>query len=272
MKRTLYSLIGAGILLILVMNLPEAVTARLNVVVRDTLAPLLSSLSRGHVQLQAFFIGRRALTEENTRLKVEVEGLRHELRWRDSLEQENQELRNMLGLAAHARHRLVAAEVIVRDVNGWWQMLRVNKGAADGVSRNQPAITTEGVVGCIMDVSSHTCDVLLLVDPNCRIAARLAGQDAFGIVRGEGVTQLGDSQCRMDFIVKEADVKPGDEVVTSGLGGVFPPGLIIGYVEQVYLDRSRLYQYADLIPAVNLRALNLVFIITGAQPAPNTGP
>jgi len=71
----------------------------------------------------------------------------------------------------------------------------------------------------------------------------------------------GDPLCRMDFIVKEADLLPGDEVVTSGLGGVYPAGLLIGYVEKAYLDRSGLYQYADIVPAADLRSLEFVFIV-----------
>jgi rod shape-determining protein MreC len=72
----------------------------------------------------------------------------------------------------------------------------------------------------------------------------------------------------MDFILKDADIQRGDEVVTSGLGGVYPAGLLIGYVGRVYRDRTGLFQYADIVPAADLRSLDVVFVVTPGPLAP----
>lgn len=147
-------------------------------------------------------------------------------------------------------------------------MVRLDQGITAGVKRDMPVVSGEGVVGRVVQATPRTADVLLLVDPSSKVSAKITRMDAFGIVRGQGVSLRGDPLCRMDFILKEADILPGDEVVTSGLGGVYPAGLVIGYVEKVYLDRSGLYQYADIVPAADLRALRFGFVITTEQPRP----
>lgn len=266
MSKTFYSLIFAG-LLVGVLLLPLDVKRRVSSVARDALAPFQTVMTDATAFSRTFFQGRRELVAENSRLAIELAHLRSaELKAR-MLEQENAELRSLLGQAANSKLRLLGAQVIARDLSGWWQIARLDKGSANGVARKMPVITAEGLVGCVVEVTGQTCDVLFLVDPNCKISARLSRMDAFGVLQGQGVSLQGDSLCRMDFIMKEADIAPGDEVVTAGLGGVYPPGLMLGYVSRVYLHKSGLYQTADIIPAADLRAINFVFIVLNDEPA-----
>ena len=248
-------------LIVVLINLPDSTTTRMNNFMRDATLPLSRPMAR------VLASGRGLFQDEpqsatRVQLLAEIAQLHMELRQAQALEQENRALRQMLGLSAHVGRRLIAAEIIVRDVNAWWQMARLNKGSADGIALDMAVITPEGLAGSITRVSRTTSDVLFLVDPACRISARLTRLDAFGIVRGQGVSWNGQASCRMDFISKAAQIMPGDEVITSGLGGVYPSGLVIGHVDQVHLDPSGLYQSADIVPTSNLRSLDVMFVMS----------
>ncbi|MBU0714907.1 MAG: rod shape-determining protein MreC [Verrucomicrobia bacterium] len=270
MRRNFYILILAGILIVVLFNLPDSTTARMNNFLRDATFPLARPMARLLASGRSLFQDEPQAANQ-TQLLTEIAQLRMELRQAQVLERENHALRQMLGLSAHVGRRLIAAEIIARDVNAWWQTARLNKGLADGIALDMAVITPEGLAGHIIRISRTTSDVLFLVDPACRISARLTRLDAFGIVRGQGVSWRGQASCRMDFISKAAQIMPGDEVVTSGLGGVYPSELVIGHVKKVRLDPSGLYQSADIVPTSDFRSLDLMFVISrnesGRQPA-----
>ena len=127
-----------------------------------------------------------------------------------------------------------------------------------------------GLVGVTTRVSDSTCQVLLLIDPGCKISCKVSRTKSLGIVRGEGVNLGGDPDLGMlwpvkssnvRYIDKNHDLKIGDEVVTSGLGGVYPEGILVGHLTNFYLARSGLYQCAELEIAEDLRKLKYVFVL-----------
>ena len=261
MRRSFYILILAGILIVVLINLPGDLVTRMNTFLRDAMFPLSHPVARVLASGRSLFKDEPSAAN-HVQLLAEIAQLRLELRQAQALEQENRDLRQMLGLSAHIGLRLIAAEILTRDVNAWWQTARLNKGLADGIALDMAVITPEGLAGRIIRVSINTSDVLFLVDPSCRISARLSRLDTFGIIRGQGVSWGGQASCRMDFISKAAQVMPGDEAITSGLGGIYPPGLVIGHVDRVRLDHSGLYQSADIVPTSNFRSLNLMFVVS----------
>jgi rod shape-determining protein MreC len=112
--------------------------------------------------------------------------------------------------------------------------------------------------------------VLLITDPACRVACKLPRTEAFGIVRGSGVAVNGEVNlevlcavrpCRVDYLPKDDVILKDDEVLTSGLGGVYPEGLLVGYVTRMATAQSGLYQSADLMPAADMGALKYVFVV-----------
>jgi rod shape-determining protein MreC len=203
---------------------------------------------------------------ENQRLSREVVRLLAQQRENKVLQRENEDLRRQLGFSARAAEDLVAGEVIARSRDGWWSTLRINKGAADGLKPDQAVISMDGLVGKTVSVSDRTADILLLSDPTCRVSAQILRTGSFGLVAGRGPSWEGQVVCRMEFINKNVPIVPGDEVITSGLGGVFPKGLLIGYVDRVYTDRTGLYQYADLISQADLGVLHYVFAVSRVSP------
>lgn len=268
-QRNLTVWLGLLALLLAVLNLPPAASLRIKNLVRETIAPLQETATRmlrGLREGLASVRGLGGLVEENQRLSREVVSLLAQQRENKVLQRENEDLRRQLGFQARAAGGLVAGEVIARSRDGWWTTLRINKGGLDGLQPEQAVITMDGLVGKTVSVSDRTADVLLLSDPTCRVSAQILRTGSFGLVAGRGPSWEGQVVCRMEFINKNVPIVPGDEVITSGLGGVFPKGLLIGYVDRVYTDRSGLYQYADIISQADLGVLQYVFAVTRVSP------
>ena len=261
MKRNIIVFIIFFILIGALFCLPGEKTNFLSNAIRDMFATPQIALRQAKDRIRSFGRGKAELLNENKLLRVKIEELHNEIQQNKNRQDENQELRDLLKLKATSKYTLLAAQLLMRDVNGWWQMARIDKGADDGIKIDLPVISPEGLVGQIVSVSRNSSDVLFLTNLKVKIAARLARSEIFGIVRGQGVSWEGDAKCRMDFIMKDADINRADEVVTSGLGGVYPKGLVIGYVEDVHLDPSGLFQYAELVPAADFRVLDMVFVV-----------
>jgi len=253
-----------GAALLAVLNLPESVTQHMKAVFREGLAPLqgaISSVSRKSQESIEAIRGIGGLVTENQKMAAELVRLRNEVRLLKTYETENIALRQQLDFDQRSARDLIPAEIITRDVSGWWQTVRLGKGATDGVTANLAVVTSDGLVGKTVAASPRTADVLLISDPTCKVSAQISRTGLYGIVSGKGRTRKGEVFCEMNFINKDKPVKVGDEAVTSGLGGIFPRGLLIGYVDSVELDPSGLYQKALIIPKADLGALDYVFVV-----------
>lgn len=253
----------AGVLGLL-FSLPKSVVQQGKDYLREGGYPLQNSLaviaSRSQEAWSAFR-GLGGTVRHNREMAAELVWLRNQVRDLKAIESENMVLRAQLNYMQRANRELIAAEVIGRDIGGWWQTVRLGSGLAQGIRTNCAVITPNGLVGKVASVSRQTADVLLISDPCCRVSVRLPRTGAFGILSGRGVSWNGRASCRVYFMNKDLPVRIGDEVESSGLGGVFPKDLLVGYVEKVYLDRSGLYQYADVIPKTDLGQLSYVFVI-----------
>ncbi|NLX90741.1 MAG: rod shape-determining protein MreC [Firmicutes bacterium] len=203
----------------------------------------------------------RNLQEENKELRKELaerENLRHQIL---ELQKENYRLRGMLDFKERTEYELLPAEVIARDPSNWFETITVNRGALHGVKKNMPVITSQGLVGNILKVSRTSSRVLLLTDSRRAVSAlvmRSREPGDVGIVEGSS----GESaSLRMTNLPPEANIQPGDTVISSGLGGIFPKGLVIGTVLETGLDQYGLLQQAVVLPAVNFNRLEEVFIV-----------
>ena len=265
-QRHFVPLLIVGGLLAIALNLPGGIAEAVKSVVRESAAPLQELIRMVSVRLRegiSVVRGIGGLAAENREMARELVRLRVRERRLEALERENLELRALLKFESKDSRKLIPCEVIARDASGWWQTIRLNKGTAAGVEKDCAVITPDGLVGRTVAASRNTAEVLLISDPACRVSARIPRSDAAGITVGAGVSERGQVLCLMKFITKEKPAFPGDEVVTSGLGGVFPAGLLIGYVERVHLGRNGLYQEAEIVPRADLAALRYVFVVVG---------
>ena len=245
------------------MNLPDSASRRVKGVVRDGISPLQAVLRGGVRELREisrYVRGIGDLALENRALSEEIVYLRGEMRMANELERDNQMLRDLLGFVQRFPNKLISCEVIGRDSTGWWQTARLDKGTLAGVAEARAVITPEGLIGRTESVSDRTADVLLLSDPACKVSVRLSRTGVFGVAEGLGAKPGEQPVCRMDYILQTADVQEGDEVVTSGLGGLFPKGLLVGRVAKVEMHEAELYQTAWIDSAANLGELEYGFV------------
>lgn len=195
-----------------------------------------------------------ALRLQNTQLRNQVSTL-------EEARLENERLRALVGFVQANKLKSVGATVIGRPENSWEGVITIDKGTADGVQIDMPVIGAQGLLGQTTDVTARSAKVRLITDPQSGVAALIQSNRAEGVVRGSI-----DGKISLDFVSHETTVKAGDVVITSGIGGVYPKGLVIGEVTSVHNFPSSLYQDVQLAPAANLSGLEEVVVLVGATP------
>ncbi|MEN3368787.1 MAG: rod shape-determining protein MreC [Verrucomicrobiota bacterium] len=230
------------------------------------ISPFLSSGSGIKKQITSVKSGLQTLEElerDNSSLKVENRSLKATNQALRDVEHEVNRLRRALDYRERSVFRLVPAEIVTRDSSTWWRTVTINRGKNDKVEPDMPVVTDEGLVGKTTTVGDNISVVLLLSDENCRVAASVEGTREQGIVSGERVTGSVTPMLDLNFLSKQAALNPGMKVYTSGVGGVFPSGLLVG-VTQSFRVRE-LDGQARVTPAVDLSHLEDVFVVTGRK-------
>jgi len=202
--------------------------------------------------------------EENKRLHQKVMELSLRNFWLNEEHLENSRLRELLGFKSQLEHKVIPAFVVAKDPNRRDFSVLINKGSQEGVKRNMSVVNMHGLVGKIVDVSAHSSVVQLMIDPSFRASALDQRSRVFGIIKpGAGFT------LRLDNVPLPEDVKMGDDVISSGLGGIFPPGIKIGIVTSVESketfsrgDRSfGIFKMIQVKPSVDFSSLEELFVL-----------
>ena len=199
-------------------------------------------------------IGR--LRVENARLRAQVDTLSRETAALREQAASADRLERLLELRERVVYRSVTARVISRDPSKWFGTLVVDRGRREGVDRNSPVVTPEGVVGRVIEVTLTASRILLIADSRSALGVLVQDSRAAGVVEGWGSGTL-----RLKYLSRSAALKPGDRVVTSGLGGVFPRGLVVGRIRSVTREEGALLQEAEVEPAAALDRLEEVLIL-----------
>lgn len=268
-------LIGVVLLaVVILLNLPFPAALRMKAGARDNAAPIhnLMGLIAGKAwENVSLALRARTAIFEREGLLDDVVRLRHKVQRLDRLQRENRELRALLNYRERSAHELLLGRVVSRGgMTGWWQAVRVNRGSLDGVRPDMAVMTMQGLIGRTANVTERTSDIMLVTDPGSRVACRLGRDGAVGIARGRGVTIAGRrdiemisavNPCLVEYVDKESVIEPGDRVLTSGLGGVYPAGLPLGTVIGNELDASGLFLKLDVRPLADLRNLGYVWVV-----------
>ena len=197
--------------------------------------------------------------EENRRLRDENQRLRVDALAVSETAEENQRLRRMLELKARLPLNTMTGEIIAREWGGWVRSLTVNRGRADDVKRLTAVISPDGLVGRVVDVRPGAAVVQVLTDPTSTVGAHAVRTRTPGVVEGEPRGTI-----RFKYMARDGSaLQPGDLVVTSGLGGLFPRGIPVGRVRAIDDRGSALFSFATLEPAVNFAKIDEVLLVTG---------
>jgi rod shape-determining protein MreC len=222
-----------------------------------------SSMERTYREFREGLKTLEQLETDNTRLRVQNKDLSATNQTLRGLEAENNRLRNALQYRERAVFKLTPAQIIGREASTWYNKVVIDRGVADGLDSkgDQPVLTEEGLVGKTTVVSDHSAIVVLIADETCKVAANVEGSREQGIVKGERMSSGSAPLIGLNFISKQANLKPGQNIYTSGAGGVFPSGVLIGQVKE--FKARELDGHATVTPAVDLTTLEDVFVVVG---------
>ena len=225
---------------------------------------VLATLDESFRNVWARYLQSSGVYEENRQLQQDVQHLQSQVTELREMAIASERLAALLDFQKSATMHTVAARVIGRNASNWYQALILNKGEQHGILVEMGVIIPSGVVGRIVKTTPFTSIVLLLTDPNIAITSLIQRTRDEGIVQGTA-----QSSIRMKYLPPLALIEKDDMVVTSGLTGHFPRGLLIGTVTRVEKDEADLFQSAEIQSFVDFSKLEEVLVIT--SPHQSTG-
>jgi rod shape-determining protein MreC len=238
-------------------------------VVREILAPVQTGLFRAVSWMNS--VGRnladlRFSVRENHLLRREVAALTAENVYLEEQRLENIRLRRLLDFEERIPHKTLAAEVIGRDPGNWLNTVTVNKGTGHGVRKDLAVVSCEGLLGRVVSTSRNTASVLLLIDPRSAVGGVVQRNRSLVLVEGDPGAP---GMCLVKCLAMEADLMAGDKVLSSGLGGIYPKGLIIGEIVELIPGKYGVGSAARLKPAADFARLEEALIILEPSSSPD---
>jgi len=233
---------------------PEGILSMALYPLQVALTSVLRAVGRGW----DFLVRLRTLYAENLHLQAQVEQLRAQNEELLEYVYEVQRLRKLVQLKEHVRGRHLTARVIGRGPSNWFHTLMLNVGRREGVEEGDIVEAEGGLVGQVYEVTKFTCKVLLITDRRSSVGALVQPERsrAVGVCKGTG-----RDFCTLQYLPKEADVRVGDTVISSGFGGVFPKGIVIGRVTDVQRNDYNSSLEAKVQPHVDFDRLEEVFVL-----------
>lgn len=243
--------------------------------VRDGLAPIQKVFYSATNSVTGFFKGILNLgtvTRDKKNLEKQVATLQSRVYQLEEQEYQNLRLREDLNFQEQNKNQFTMqlASVIGISQEGWDETITIDRGSSDGVAKGMPVVTPKGLIGRVTAVSGNTATVLLIIDNRSAVGALVQINRTLGVVEGTDDEGTG---LRIIHLPKDAPIRVRQTVITSGLGGVFPKGLLIGKVTSVGMESNGLMQYARIQPFANFEHLEEVFVVKGIRPIaiPQTG-
>lgn len=224
----------------------------------ETLGPLqgfFTKLSLSTTKLKDKYIALLNLEEENAQLRQDIAKLREQLDEYSVAYSRNRYLETALEFKQQNTFPKRMARVVGKDPSFWFQTLIVDRGENDGVVTGMVARTSQGVVGQVVQVSDNYSKILLANAPSSAIDAIIQNSRVRGILKGAG-----EQGYILHYVLKNAEVKVGDKIVTAGIGGVFPSGITLGTVSKVQSRRRGMFLDIVVEPAVDFSRLEFLYI------------
>ncbi|MFC1700551.1 rod shape-determining protein MreC [Patescibacteria group bacterium] len=214
-----------------------------------------STFSDAHSSI-SFFVSLKSVMEENIELRDENQLVLGKLVQFNEVVRENEILKEQLNLSIDEERQLVLASIIGQDLYGDSKHLFINRGSKDGIEDKMAVVASGNIlIGKVVEAMDSFSKVQLITDGNIRVNAIIQGSEIIGLVHGE------EGNIIIDFISQGENIEDDDFVITSGLAGVFPMGLLIGKIKKVVSNDAQVFQKAKIDPIINFLTLKKVFVI-----------
>ena len=258
-----------------------AMNAGFGNILSNSLGSVVSPLQKLSMQITSsangFFekiIYADKISEENVSLREELRTMREKMVDYETYKAENEQYRQFLDLKKDNPDFVFETGMVIgRDPTDYFYSFTIDKGSVNGIELYDPVITSDGLVGRIAEVSYTDSKVITLLNPGIDVGAFNDRTRDTGVIAGE-LNLSKDGKCKMSYISRDSSASSGDIITTSGIGGVFPKGLIIGTISDIKTEAHGISLYAEIIPSANIARVRDVFVITsfkgqnGTQPAP----
>ncbi|MGH7166431.1 MAG: rod shape-determining protein MreC [Nitrospiraceae bacterium] len=225
-----------------------------------------AAIDRSVMAVWERYLTLRGVEEENRRLRREIQYLQGQNNQLQALAADTRRLAALLEFKERTTVQTLAARVVGRDSTNWYRAMVLDKGELDGVRAEMGVVTPVGVVGRVVKATRSTSVVLLVSDPNNAVTGLIQRTREEGIVEGTA-----EGRARLKYIPLLSTVRAGDTVITSGLTGGFPKGIMIGVVARIEKEEGALFQSAEIVPEVDLSKVEEALIITSSNPVPQSG-
>jgi rod shape-determining protein MreC len=221
-----------------------------------------TKIGEGISGFSVYFKTIDALREENESLRRELDEYNNLVYDAELIEEENDFLSDFLGLKEeHLDFALENASVLGREATNYRTLLTLSKGTLHGIDVNMPIITEMGLIGHITEVGATWSKAVVITETASAVGGYIERSGALGVVEGTYELRT-DGLCRMVYIEADSDIRIGDKVITSGIGGIYPRGLLIGRVSAVEVDENSRTLTATIEPAAELDSVSKVMIVT----------
>ena len=253
---------------LVLLNLPANTSARLRLAISSQFLPLFGLANSAQDvagSTAELVLPKRELIRQNNQLRSELQQLK--LQYNQSAEtiRENARLRQQIGWQSRKAWQMRLARVVLRDPANWWHTVEIDLGSRDGIKPHMPVLTTEGLVGRVSSVGLTRSQVVLVGDPNCRVAVVVKNESRDAGVLADA-SPLDRDLVSLNYLSRTTSIKPGQDVVTSQLGGTFPAGIPIGKIVDARQVEYGLSTEARVKLAVSLGSLEEVWVLTQWTP------
>jgi len=209
-----------------------------------------------------YFTSIDELDKENQSLIEEIERLEGELADSQAVKEENERLREYIEFKkTYPDLALTEALIIASESDNYSTLFTLNKGRKDGIKVGMPVVISKGVVGSVCEVGSTWCKVRVITEASSSIGAYVSRSGETGLIEGD-ISLKGTGECILNYLPADADIEVGDLIYTSGLGSVYPRGLLIGEVTEIKTDEYLRTKVAKVKCSVNFESLTYVMIVT----------
>lgn len=263
-KRKIIPFLWMGIIILLLIffskvNIPgiSNIAGKVTSVITDVAGGTIGVAKNGF----KYFGNTKKLKEDNEDLKKKIKGLEYKLLEIETLEADNENLREKLEIKERYNHfRLVYADIVIKNYDNFDETFVINKGSEDGIKEKQTVITKDGLLGYISVVSKKTAIVTTILDPNVSVGVEIASVNKNALVKGD-FSLKNETKLKLTYIPIDTEVAVDEIVYTSGIGNVYPKGIPVGNIEKVVNKKNEIDRYAVIKPLVDINNVTSVGII-----------